>query len=170
MQHEAAQTRGAHAIELAPMSSSEFERYCERAISEYAAEHIRSGRWSAEDGYERAKQEYQDLLPDGVATPNQYLYTLKEAATQTAVGILWYALQTQAGQPVAFIYDIAIDPAFRRKGYATQAFHALEDQARSQGMRHIRLHVFGHNHAARALYEKLGYLATNIMMMKSLDQ
>jgi hypothetical protein len=30
--------------------------------------------------------------------------------------------------------------------------------------------VFGHNHEARALYEKLGYVATNIMMSKSLDE
>jgi ribosomal protein S18 acetylase RimI-like enzyme len=157
-------------IQLVPMSESDFQSYCERAIAEYAEEHVRGGRWSVEEAHEQARKEYQELLPDGLATPNQFLYTLTDVTTQTPVGMLWFALQSQAGQQVAFIYDVAIEPAFRRKGHATQAFQGLEEEVRAQGVRQIRLHVFGHNYEARALYEKLGYAATNIMMTKSLDQ
>jgi RimJ/RimL family protein N-acetyltransferase len=156
-------------IALVPMTEADFQTYCERAISEYAEEHVRGGRWSEEEAYEQARRQYQELLPQGVATPNHFLYTLTDTSTQTPVGRLWFALQPQAGNQVAFIYDVAIEPAFRRKGYATQAFEALEHQARAHGVQQIRLHVFGHNHEARALYEKLGFVATNINMAKSLD-
>lgn len=154
-------------IQLAPMTEADFQEYCAQAIEEYAQEHVRSGHWSAEEASQKAAQQYQELLPNGVATPNNYLFMVREESTQTMVGMLWYAIQTP--KPVAFIYDVRIEPAFRRRGYATQAFQALEQQARAQGVSTIRLHVFGHNHEARALYEKLGYLPTNIMMNKSLD-
>lgn len=36
------------------------------------------------------------------------------------------------------------------------------------GLKSIRLHVFGHNKIARRLYEKLGYIETNIKMKKVL--
>ena len=157
-------------IELEPMSADAFQRYLERAVDEYAEEHVRGGRWSPDEAIEQSRKEYQDLLPNGVDTPNHFLFTLVDSASQTPVGILWYALQSSAGRQSAFIYDITIDPAFRRQGYATQAFLALEQRVRAQGVHQIRLHVFGHNHQARALYEKLGYVATNVMMSKTLDQ
>ena len=56
----------------------------------------------------------------------------------------------------------------RRRGYAEQAMLALEKEARRMGAGTIRLHVFGHNSAARPLYEKLGYYPTNIVMAKDL--
>ena len=37
------------------------------------------------------------------------------------------------------------------------------------GLHKMGLHVFGHNLAARALYEKLGYVPVNINMEKQLD-
>ena len=35
-----------------------------------------------------------------------------------------------------------------------------------RGLSGIALHVFGHNREARALYRKLGYVATNINLYK----
>jgi ribosomal protein S18 acetylase RimI-like enzyme len=51
-------------------------------------------------------------------------------------------------------------------GYAMRAFEQLEAAVSSRGLCGIALHVFGHNEAARALYAKLGYRATNISMFK----
>ncbi len=48
-----------------------------------------------------------------------------------------------------------------------QAFQALEIKVRELGLHTIALHVFGHNHAARAMYEKLGYITTNVQMLKT---
>src|SRR5256885_13290165 len=51
--------------------------------------------------------------------------------------------------------SIEVDSQFRRRGYAMQAMLRLEDEARGMGLGSIGLHVFGHNTAARPLYEKL---------------
>ena len=45
---------------------------------------------------------------------------------------------------------------------------ALEEEARRFGLTALALHVFGHNTAARALYEGIGYQITNINMRKDL--
>jgi RimJ/RimL family protein N-acetyltransferase len=49
-----------------------------------------------------------------------------------------------------------------------QAMTKLEGEAKRLGLDRIGLHVFGHNSAARPLYEKLGYVPTNINMVKHL--
>ena len=46
----------------------------------------------------------------------------------------------------------------------------LEKEASILGLKYLTLQVFGHNMAARDLYEKLGYGITNIKMSKSLSQ
>ncbi len=82
--------------------------------------------------------------------------------------MIWLGRIMQGTKPAMFIYDFVIDEAHRRKGYGEQAKLAAEVQARALGYDTIALHVFGHNHAARALYEKLGYEITNINMAKKL--
>ena len=38
------------------------------------------------------------------------------------------------------------------------------------GLAAISLHVFGHNTAARALYEKLGFVTKSVLMSKALGE
>jgi len=45
----------------------------------------------------------------------------------------------------------------------------LETLVRGMGMSAISLHVFGHNTAARALYGKLGFETTNVLMTKRIE-
>lgn len=156
-------------VRLAPMTESDFDSYYQKGVASYAEENVRGGHWSAEEALEKSAAEYRKLLPDGLATPDHYLYTIEDATTHTAVGLLWFALQRRGGQATAFVYDVSIHPPYRRQGYATRAFQALEERARELGARQIQLHVFGHNHGARALYEKLGFVPTNIIMSKALD-
>jgi ribosomal protein S18 acetylase RimI-like enzyme len=150
------------------MTETAFHTYCHHAIAAYAQEHIRSGQWSHTEAYAHAQREYAQLLPGGLTTPNHVLYTVHDARTHTPVGMLWFAIETHGGQAVVFVYDIQIDPAFRRQGYATATMTALEDEVRGRGLATIGLHVFGHNHEARTLYEKLGYVPTNITLSKTL--
>lgn len=156
-------------IQLVPMNDADFQAYLAVAIPDYAQEHVQSGRWSAEEALQRAQQEYQQLLPDGLQSKNQYFYTLHDTQSATSnVGMLWFAVEERAKEVTAFVYDIIIYEQFRRRGYGEQAFLAMESIAREFGAKHIKLHVFAHNAAARALYEKLGYAPTNIMMSKPL--
>ena len=155
-------------VRMETISEAEFQAYLEPAIAEYAAEHVKGGRWRPEEALEESRKEYMQLLPDGLSSVDQHLFSIKNE-TGTQVGILWFAVRNQGGKRSAFIYDVRIDEAFQRRGYAMQAFQALEMLARDMGLTAISLHVFGHNTAARALYEKLGFVTTNLFMTKSLS-
>ena len=156
-------------LHLRPMDAGAFTRFLARAVPEYAAEKVRSGQWSPEEAQARSEREFQDLLPQGPDTPDNVLYTLHDPHEDADVGVLWYALQRTPHATTAFIYEVEVFEAYRRRGYATQAFTLLETDAAARGATRIGLHVFGHNTAARALYEKLGYHATNINMRKELS-
>lgn len=148
------------------MSEVDFKAYLEEIIPDYAQEHVQSGRWTAEEALAASQAEFAQLLPDGLATENQHLFNIMVDGESRPVGILWFAVQ----KGKAFVYDIVIHDSFQRRGYATQAFLLLEDKVRQLGLNTISLHVFGHNHAARAMYQKLGYAETNVMMSKTLDE
>lgn len=155
-------------VTLEPMTEAEFQRYFEPAIIDYAQDHVTNGQWGEDEALEKSSKEFHDLLPDGVATPNHYLFTLVNA-TQQNVGILWFALRDNQGKHTAFVYDVRIDEAFQRQGYGSQAFRELEHKVRALKCNKISLHVFGNNHAAQEMYRKLGYETTNILMSKTLD-
>jgi ribosomal protein S18 acetylase RimI-like enzyme len=155
-------------VRLEAMTEAELQAYLESTIADYAAEHVKGGRWNPAEALEESRKEIMQLLPDGLNTANQHLFSIKNDAGAT-IGMLWFAMRDQGGKRSAFIYDVRIDPAFQRRGYATQAFQALEIVARDMGSAAISLHVFGHNVAARALYEKLGFETTNLHMSKILS-
>jgi ribosomal protein S18 acetylase RimI-like enzyme len=155
-------------IQLTPMTEQDFQDFYERSIRDYADEKAKAGNYRPEEALERSRREYEELLPDGLASKDQYLYNIVEDELKQKVGILWVAVNHR-GQPAAFIFDIEIYEAFRRRGYAEQAFLRLEEKMKALGMTKIGLHVFGHNHAAQALYNKLDYEITNIHMAKILN-
>ncbi|MFC4158581.1 GNAT family N-acetyltransferase [Chitinimonas lacunae] len=155
-------------VVLRAMQENDFRRYLDAAVVDYATDKLKAGVWSKEEALEKARSEHRALLPQGLATPDHYLFNLYAEEEQTEVGMLWFGICEQGGQREAFVYDIAIDPKWRRMGYATQAFLALEQRVRQMGLDAIGLHVFGHNKGAFALYEKLGYVPTSMKMKKSL--
>lgn len=155
-------------VNLAPMPASEFESFLERLVIEYAADKVRAGNWTPEESVARSRKDCLDLLPQGVDTPGHHLYLIHDDEIGADVGVIWLAEDSRRSAPTGFIYDLSVDERFRRRGYATRGMLALEDKARALGLETLQLHVFGFNHEARALYEKLGYGITNISMAKAL--
>jgi len=153
-------------VHLVPMTEAEFQIYCARSIQEYAQEHVKAGNWHPSEALQRAEKEFRQLLPEGLATKNQYLFSIADEVTGSRVGMIWFAVDDTRPAPSAFIFDFMIHPEFRRRGYGLQALRALEEKVRALGIHKIRLHVFGHNTAARALYEKAGYEVTDLHMAK----
>ncbi|NOZ50982.1 MAG: GNAT family N-acetyltransferase [Chloroflexi bacterium] len=153
-------------VRFVPMTENEFQAYRKNAIEEYAQDHVRAGNWHPAEALEKAEKEFQHLLPDGVASKNQYLYALVDAQTGAKVGRIWFSVNDKAPQPTAFIYDFLIDEHCRRRGYGRQALGVLEEKARELGIDTVSLHVFGRNQAAIALYQKVGYEITNLVMTK----
>ena len=156
-------------IRLVPMTDGEFRTYRENLIKGYASDKVRSGNWSVEESSSRSEKEIDQLLPDGLATQDQYLFSIRDDALAKNVGILWFAVVRWGGKRLAFIYDIEVEAAWRAQGYGTQALIQLEEKVKALGLDTIELHVFGFNHTAQALYKKLGYEITNIHMAKKLN-
>lgn len=154
-------------IRLQPMSESDFKEYLSSAIGVYASEKVKAGNWKESEALESSRKEFNDLLPQGIRTPDHFLFNIKNEEDMK-VGFLWFAIAPR--QPEwYFIYDFEIYEAFRRMGYGTQVLSELDTFAHTKGIKMIELHVFGHNTAARALYKKAGFIEANIMMTKKVQ-
>jgi ribosomal protein S18 acetylase RimI-like enzyme len=151
-------------IRLEPMTEGEYGPFLENLLVEYAADHVRGGRWTAAEAPAMARAEVGHLLPAGLASPNHYFFTVVADPEAAKVGVVWLAIEPRG----AFVYDLLIHPDHRRKGYAEAAMRAAEAVAREKGATRIALHVFAENAAARRLYVKLGYSETNVVMAKPL--
>lgn len=137
-------------------------------MPEYAVEKVASGQWQAEEAEEKSRLEHAQLLPSGLDSAGNHLFTLVDDVSGDTVGMLWFAVRDRSGGPVAYVFKIEVEPAQWRRGHAARAFVALEKEVAALGLHGIALHVFGHNTAARALYAGLGYEPTNINLFKRL--
>jgi len=150
-------------ITLEPIEQEDFERFLESEIRGYAEDHVRNGNWLAEGAVERSRKEFETLLPDGIHSKDQYLYSIVDDS-DNKIGVLWVQVKDQK----AFIYDFVIDEAFRGKGYGKQALIAMDEKLKSMNVESVGLHVFGDNITAQELYKKMGFQITGIHMKKEL--
>ena len=153
-------------IDLLPMTPFEFDAYKNYALEDYNRD-SKQGTWPSA---EVAQEQFNKLLPEGLATPNQHLLSITLEDRSLLLGFLWLTvIQRQTG-PEAFILDFVIFPEFRRRGYGTGALLATDRYAESLEVNSISLNVFSHNEAAHNLYVKSGYSPTNIRMTKKIAQ
>ena len=148
------------------MTQSEFDEYLDRAVPEYAQAHIEAGDVDPDRALERARDDYVALLPAGLRTDNQHLFSIYAPGRSLPIGMVWFEIRERDGRKSAFIYDFRIDESQRGKGYGKETLARVDEQLKSMGARSVSLNVFGHNHRARALYEKHGFKVTGIGMRK----
>jgi ribosomal protein S18 acetylase RimI-like enzyme len=154
-------------VTLPPMDPDVWEAWRVASIANYAADIVRIGSWPPESAEGRAIALFASLVPDGRDTVGHEFRSIVTDARET-VGALWFAAEDEVGHATTFIWDIAIDPAHRGRGYGRAAMEALEPLARSLGYDTSRLHVFGDNTVARGLYRAVGYTETDVTMVKRL--
>ena len=150
-------------ITLEPIEQEDFERFLEAEIRGYAEDHVRNGNWPAEGAVERSRKEFEALLPNGIHSRDQFLWSIVDPE-DSKIGMLWVQVKDQK----AFIYDFVIDEAFRRKGYGKEALAAMDEKLKSMKVESVGLHVFGDNITAQELYKKMGYQITGIHMKKEI--
>lgn len=149
---------------LVPMQQEDFVPYLERDIQEYAEGHVRNGDWKEGEALERSRKEHEQLLPDGLQSKDQYLFSILDDASGQKLGVLWVNIENNQ----AFIYDFRINEEQRGKGYGKQALMALDEKLKSMNVESVGLHVFGDNRTAQELYKKMGFQTTGIQMKKVL--
>lgn len=152
--------------ELKPMSDAAFSAYLSVAAAKYADSNVAPGLWPREGALERARAAYRTLLPQGLLTPNNHLFEIQADSDGEAIGMLWFSVNDKNGAKTAFIYDIFIEPGFRRQGHAQRALKKLEALPVQHGALSVGLHVFSFNHEAQKLYAKAGYVTTGVFMNK----
>ena len=153
-------------IRLAPMTGAAFERYLEAAIPSYAQAHLKAGDCTAEEAPRLAKMDYDELLPEGLATPNQHLCSIFATGAVEPVGMIWFAVREARGRKTAYIYDFIVEPEWRGKGYGTETLRQVEGLLAAQGVTRVSLNVMGWNHQAQALYARTGFTVSGIGMTK----
>ena len=156
-------------ITLEPMSDELFVSYIEEAVAHFSKEYVIAGICAERDAAVMCRSTYEKSLPQGVATPNNYLYEIRKVDDQVPVGMAWLAIWVNAGKRSAFVCDLYIRPDWRLRGYGTQTMKLLEQKVREfEGVSEIGLHVLWQNKAAQAVYMKLGFKPTGINMIKRL--
>ena len=154
---------------LRPMTNAEYAAWRVEAIPAYATDKVASGQWAEDAALQLSTKEYEELLPQGLETPDNHLYTVLDEEA-LPVGMLWFAVQTKFNARVAYVFDVSIHENRQRQGHGGRAFQELEAEVQRLGLAGIALHVFGHNTGAQALYTKLGYQPTNISLYKHLGR
>lgn len=155
-------------VRLEPLDDATYETWHERSVRDYADEKVASGNWLAEDAMDRSEQAFAELLPEGRDTPGHEIRSMVNDAGER-VGYAWFVPEDRPFGRVAFIYDIAVDPEHRRRGYAHAALGEIATWARTHGCVAVQLHVFGNNTGARELYRRAGFVETDVTMLRRVD-
>ena len=155
-------------VRFVPFTDVEYDAWLIQAIPAFALMNVEDGRWTLAESIDKSKEAHAALLPQGRQTPGQFFVHLQDAESGARVGTLWWEESDRPSGRQAYIYNIEIDEAARRHGYARAAFLELERVAREHGIGQLGLHVFGHNHGARRLYDALGFEPTSITLRKTL--
>jgi ribosomal protein S18 acetylase RimI-like enzyme len=150
------------------MPPESFDAYRLASARGYADDNVASGRWPAEAAFERAIEDFDQGLPQGLDTPDNHIYEIRDAALDETVGVIWFAVIQKNGIRSAFVYDVEVAAPHQRKGHAREAFRQLEPIVQGMGLQSIGLHVFSQNAGAQALYRSLGYQVTSVNMLKHL--
>ena len=151
------------------MTNTEYQGFEAAAVPEYAEEKVKAGTWTREESLAKAQEAFDQLLPKGIASPDNYLFTVRDARSGQPVARLYFAVRGEPGRREAFIYNIAVDEKFRGQGYGRATMVACVEEARKLGATSVGLNVFGSNKVARSLYTSLGFAEVVVMMSLSLD-
>ncbi len=154
-------------IRLRDMRLDEYDAYTAERERDTVAALAES--MPTEQAIEEARQGTARFLPNGLATVRHRLL-VAENADGHVVGHAWLGLDDpRTGSPGrAWLYDIRVRPAHRRRGYADAMLAAIEDLARADGATSLGLNVFGHYGGAIALYTSRGFEVTTQQMTKPL--
>jgi ribosomal protein S18 acetylase RimI-like enzyme len=85
------------------------------------------------------------------------VWLLREGSTIVGYIVLTIGFSFEFRGHDAFVDELYIDPAFRRRGFGTQAVAFLEEKAREMGVNAIHLEVDHGNDSALELYRRAGY-------------
>lgn len=111
---------------------------------------------------------YEGLL-DFVFKQSHVLYVAERGGAPAGFVLLIDTMPDEVTRmPQGFIAYMAVEPSQRRHGIGSRLLAAAEDEARRRGLPYMGLMVTEENAAARAMYERAGYLTERRLLCKPL--
>ncbi|CAM3140823.1 GNAT family N-acetyltransferase [Leuconostoc gasicomitatum] len=152
-------------LKIMPMSPNHFQKYMDFAVNEYATEKIAAGTWTAETAQKNSQLTYDRLLPNGLATPDNFFYSIFK--NSEIIGYIWFGTDNENAS-TAFIFDFEIYKTYQNSGFGSKTLELVSNEAKNMGFTSLGLHVFGSNSRAIHVYQKSGFNITDIKMQKQL--
>lgn len=143
-------------VRLIPLRGADFAAWTAESVRGYAAQQVAAGVNREPDASDHARRQLRELLPYGPVTPGHCVWSVHDGGG-ASVGRAWLQLRRLPTGVEGYLLDIDVAVPRRRRGVGRAAMLAVEEEARRRGAVAMRLNVFGHNVAARALYAGLGY-------------
>jgi len=153
-------------VELKLMTTEAYARFTKLSLLDFAEAKSRAERLTLTEGHRIAHDAWESLLPQGQQTPLHHFCTAWKDGQD--IGMVWFKEERGWSSPYGYLYQVWIWDEFQGKGWGEAVMNALETKLKEIGLPRLRLHVFAFNERARKLYEKMGYEATNLVMMKEL--
>lgn len=135
---------------LRPMTEAEHTAFMAVGTEDYIAARVKSGE-SPEQARKVSEEQMAEMLPDGADTVDHHFFVGEVDGER--VGVLWVGTE----RPMAFVYDVIVDEHRRREGHGAALMRAGALFSRDHGSHALGLNVFGYNHGAKALYDRLGF-------------
>ncbi len=156
-------------MDIRPARPEDYEAVCTLMAEGDAYHRERAPRvFRKPDGPARTREYYDALLSD----PQQVLFLAE--IDGRAAGLVLVQLRESPPIPIimprryAIVDNLAVTRAHRLCGVAQALMERAHAWAREQGVHEIELNVFEFNAAARALYDKLGYVTVTRRMSRLL--
>jgi ribosomal protein S18 acetylase RimI-like enzyme len=147
-------------VQLVPLTDEERDAFILEDVVDYAEQLQRDRALTAEAALAKAGDELDAALRLEHATAAERGHRRFTAidTSGTAVGWLWVTPFDAPTTPgVAFLYQLTVKPAMRRRGFGAAMLAALEHRLSADGIDELRLNVNDGNVRARRLYVRAGY-------------
>ena len=147
------------AVTLRPLTDEDRRAFFAEELANYADEQARDVGWTADEALARARAELGPILERELAEADERRHRIWTAIDPAgrAVGWLWVTPIEDGSSRAAFLYQITVAKAARRKGFGRAMLAALEELLAQRGITELRLNVNLANEPARRLYAAAGY-------------
>lgn len=152
---------------LIPITKEKFKLWLSRQTEAYIQDKMKANGYTRTEAEEICHKQMKELLPNGMESKDQHIFEIDDG--MQTLGFLWFAVIGAENNRRAFVYDIVIEKEFQGKGFGKTAMKLLEAEVLKLGLNRIGLHVFGHNHIARNLYDSLGYEIQDLVLEKKIS-
>ena len=94
------------------------------------------------------------------------VFVAREKGRVVAMAALHFTISTAEGGKSAWFEDLCVLPEARGRGVGPALLQFVLDSARRQGVLRVTLLTDGDNQRAQALYRKLGFKPSSMLMMR----